>query len=121
MRGFALSGALFVGGYLYTRLRSVVMPDGLAFADALNHYRGTLEKRWNASRTYMWWYALPLAPAPIVIATGVALHAPEPMHVLVRSLIGLAVVGALLYAMSANARKKIQHRMDQLQELEEKA
>jgi hypothetical protein len=117
----AFSGAAFVGTYMYARMRPVVMPNDMTFAGALSHYRGTLLRRLNAARTYMWWYALPLAPASLVIAIGVARRAAEPVPSLIRTLLGLALIGTLLYAMSLSARKRIQQRIDQLQQLKEKA
>jgi hypothetical protein len=114
------AGALFVAWFLHTRARVESIPEELEFAQLLAFYAQALERRSELSRSFLWWYVLPLAVGPAVLATGQALQQPQPVLAIVKGSAVLVVIGALLVQLKRGAARTFQHRIAQLATVSEK-
>jgi hypothetical protein len=115
-----VASALFVGGFLYRMMRrGGSMPAGLDFAQSMAFYRALLERSRKLSRTYVWWYVLPLSIGPAVLAIGDGIHRSDPWRTL--GILGFIVVfGGILVKLHAVMARGVQKRLDQLGVTEEK-
>jgi hypothetical protein len=112
--GLIVFGALFVGGFLYRLIRRRVPPPPTAdFAQTLASYRAGLQTAQKLSRTYAFWYVLPLCLGPLVIVIGEGIQKSDPMHALKGAAI-VAVLGGLLIALHSLMARGLQKRLDQL-------
>jgi hypothetical protein len=109
-----VGAALFVGGFLYRLIRRrVPLPPDADFAQGIEFYRAGLLMAQKLSRTYAFWYVLPLCLGPLVIVIGEALQKGDPRH----GVVGVAFIAAfagLLVALHALMARGLQKRLDQL-------
>lgn len=114
------AGTLFVAWFLhrYARVRST--PQGLEFAQLLVFYAQTLERCSELSRSVLWWYVLPLAVGPTVLAIGQGLQQPKPVLAIARSVAVIVVIGALFVQLKRGAALTFQRRIAQLATVSEK-
>jgi hypothetical protein len=114
------AGATFVGGFLYRIVRrGQPMPNGLDFAQSIARYRAGLEFARNLARTYAWWYILPLAIGPTIMAIAGVIRRPDPLPAL--GMLGfIALFCGLLVQLHALGARRTQKRIEQLAVTEEK-
>lgn len=115
-----VAGALFVAWFLHRHARVKSIPQGLEFAQLLIFYAQALERRSELSRSFLWWYILPLAVGPAALAVGQALQQPEPVLTIIRSLVVIVVIGTLLVQLKRSAARTFQRRIAQLATVSEK-
>jgi hypothetical protein len=113
-------GAIFVGGFLYRLIRHrAPLPAGADFGETLAAYRAGLQRAHGLSRTYAFWYVLPLMIGPLVIVIGEGIRRSDPKHVLV-GVTFIAVMGGLLIALHSLVARGVKKRLDQLAVTSEK-
>jgi hypothetical protein len=114
------AGALFVAWFLHRHARVESIPQGLEFAQLLTSYAQALERRRELSRSFLWWYLLPLAIGPAVLAIGHALQEPKPVLAIAKTLAVIVMIGALSIQLKRSAVRTYQRRIDQLATVSEK-
>lgn len=113
-------GAVFVGVFLFRLARrGRPMPEGLDFAQSIEHYRARLQLSRNLSRTYALWYVLPLALGPVVMSVGQVLRGDKPSRAMGALLFIVAFAGLLVWLHALMARG-LQKRLEQLAVTQEK-
>jgi FtsH-binding integral membrane protein len=118
--GLIVCSALFVGGFLFRLIRRRVRPPPAAdFAQTLALYRAGLQAAQKLSRTYAFWYVLPLSLGPLVIVIGEGIQKSDPRHAVI-GVAFIAVLGGLLVALHGLMARGLQKRLDQLDSTHEK-
>jgi hypothetical protein len=115
----ALSGAVFVGVFLFrnARLRPIIRS---GFAATVALYRQELERRLRLSRTYLWWYVLPLSIGPAVLLIGPQLVRPAAFTRIAVTVVLLIVFACALVFAQKPVIRKIRQRIQQLSVVVEK-
>jgi len=115
------AGAVFVGWFLVRYARVQAMPGHSGFAIALAHYRLEIERRAALSRSYLWWYLLPLSLGPAVLLIGKAFQQPDPLRTIVIGLAIFASFGVLMIYVQRDVQRRAQQRLEQLAGVTEKS
>ena len=114
------AGVLFVVLFLHRRARVQPIPRGLGFAQLLALYTASLERRSELSRSFLWWYVLPLSLGPTVLAVGQAIQQPYPMPAIIRNLAAIVMIGMLLVLLARSNAHTFQQRIAQLATVSER-
>ena len=117
-----IGGALMAAGVLYVvyhlhRWGSVrMMPADLALQQSVAFHRSELVRQRDLLRSVWWWYLLPLFPGPIVIWVGAAMERPDQRPLLFLDTLVFLVLIAAVGLLNHRAAKRIQRRIDILDE-----
>ena len=112
--GFTSAAALFIVWYLYRHARVRPIPASLGFGDSITAYRSDLERRRRMSRTYGWWYVMPLAIGIWLMVIAPQLQRPDSLISAALGTLALAAVSAVLVLVQRGLAQKAQQRIDQL-------
>jgi hypothetical protein len=117
----ALGGAVFVGVFLFRYARPRTISRTAGFAATVDLYRAELVRRLKLSKTYFWWYVLPLSIGPIILMVAPQLAKPDSvMRVGVIFAILILIAWLLIFSQKP-AIEQLQRRIDQLRLVSEKA
>jgi hypothetical protein len=115
-----VAGAAWVAWFLRTQRRArPVMPADLDFAHTVSFHEGMLARAARLSRTYLWWYIVPLSVGPLLLFLARAIR---------ESNLALGIGTVVFYGLFAGAlvkvhfvvARRLERRLDQLATLEEK-
>ena len=112
--------ALFIWWFLYRYGRVHPIPESLGFADSIEAYKADLERRRRMSKSYIWWYVLPLTSGMGVLMIGPQLQRPDPLVGILITTLALVAGGGLLALIQRMVARKLQTRIEQLGVVSEK-
>ena len=112
--------ALFIWRFLYRYGRVRPIPESLGFADSIEAYKADLERRRRMSKSYIWWYVLPLTTGMGVLLIGPQLQRPDPLVGILVTTLALLAGGGLLVMIQRMVARKLQTRIEQLGVVSEK-
>jgi len=112
--GVTSLAALFIMWFLHTYARVRPIPDTFGFAESIAGYRADLERRRRLSKSYGWWYVMPLGIGMGLMVIGPQLQRPDPLLRVALSAVVLATVGAILVLIHRRVAHKVQRRIEQL-------
>jgi hypothetical protein len=118
--GFTSAAALFIGWFLHRFARVRPIPANLGFADTIAAYRADLERRRRLSRSYVWWYVVPLSIGMSLMMIGPQLQRPGSLTGVMLTLLVIIAIGVLLVSIQQVAARKALQRMEQLGLVSEK-
>jgi hypothetical protein len=118
--GLVAASAVFIAWFLmrYARVREI--PKNIGFADTMAAYRGDLQRRYRLSRTFTWWYVLPLSLGVIVMIVGLQLQKPGGLAGALFATAIIVIVGGSLTLMQRAAGAGLKLRIEQLEDSSEK-
>lgn len=114
-------GALFVAAFLWRYVRVRPIPVDLDFGTTVQRYRIELERRRRLSRSYLWWYIVPLSVGIGVTIIGPQLQRPGGARGAVLSAAIIVALFAMLTLLQFGAAAKTQKRIYQLGVVSEKS
>ena len=112
--GFTSAAALFIIWYLHRYARVRPIPENFGFADSIAAYRADLKRRRRMSKTYGWWYVMPLATGFWLMGIAPQLQRPDSQLSAALSTLVLAAVSAILVLVHQGFARKTQRRIEQL-------
>lgn len=113
--------ALFVWWFLHRYARVRPIPGNLGFTETIEAYKADLERRRGLSKSYVWWYVMPLGTGLAVLLIGPQLQRPDPWLGISITAVALLAGGGLLVMIQRMVARKLQTRIEQLGEISEKA
>jgi hypothetical protein len=118
--GVTSLAALFIMWFLYTYARVRPIPETFGFVETVVGYQAELERRRRLSRSYGWWYVMPLSIGMGLMVIGQQLQHPDPLLRAAVSALILATVGAILVFVHRGLARKAQRRIEQLGQVSER-
>lgn len=118
--GFTSAAALFIWWFLYRFARVRPIPAELGFTDTVAAYRADLQRRRRLSRSYVWWYVVPLSIGMSLMLIGPQLQRPGSLPGVLLTALVMVAFGTLLVSVQQFAARKAQQRVDQLGLVSEK-
>lgn len=115
-----LAGLLFVAWFLWRHGRVRPVPPEAGFEEMKTAYSAELVRRTRLSRTYFWWYLLPIFAGPV---TGIILTVPTRPGGARAALVGVAVfaiTSVVLVVVQLGFTRRGRQRVEQLALVREK-
>jgi len=112
--GFTSAAALFIMWFLHRHARVRPIPDTLGFAESIATYRADLERRQRLSKSFGWWYVMPLGIGIGLTGIGPQLQRPDSLLSAALSALVLVAVGAILALVHRGIARKALTRSEHL-------
>jgi hypothetical protein len=114
------AAALFVWWFLHRYGRVRPISANLGFTDSIAAYRADLEHRRRLSKSYLWWYVMPLMTGICLMIIGPQLQRGKSLLSVLLTVLILAAIGGILVAVQRAAAHKLLQRLEQLGVVSEK-
>ncbi len=112
--GLTSTAALFIWWFLHRYGRVRPIPDHLGFSESIAAYRADLERRRRLSKSYVWWYVLPLTIGMGLMIISPQLQRGKSLFSILLTVLILAAVGGILVIVQRAAAHKMLQRLEQL-------
>ena len=112
--GFTSAAALFICWFLYRHARVRPIPATFGFVESIATFRADLERRRRLSKSYGWWYVMPLGVGMALMVIGPQLQNPDSLLSAAVSALILLAVCAILVLLHRGIAQKFQKRIEQL-------
>jgi hypothetical protein len=112
--GVTAVSAAFIYWFLRRYARIDPVASDLGFAESIAAYRKELERRQWLSKTYVWWYVVPLMTGMALMIVGPQLQRTGSLRGALITALVLVAFGVLLVLLQKSAAQKARVRADQL-------